>query len=314
MTPDSPDASVSGPPEQGDWWIPAHAGPGEPETPEAANRDAGSGEAGSGEAVVGSASPALAAGGTSAGAGSQQLVLRAAVAAKVGLLVAACAVVAGAFAVAAHQSDAPTQAGVLGVAGSTPSRTPSPSPLGSPPAGPDRFDPWSQPLLKPSAPPPATPLRSPVLAVARPAAPSAVRWSPPAAITAHAGVPVRSTAAAGTVRRSHRASGAPVAAVNPAPARKPTKCRGAAPTCAVPGPVAHWMHPPHPLWPPHPSSHGPQAWQPPGQAKKPGFGPPHPHPVAPHSVPPHPKAVPGWVVRLFTHGVAQGRPPGAHQG
>lgn len=305
MTPDSPDASVPGPPGQDDWWIPSHAAPPEPvarraATPEAATRETG-------EAVVQEPrSPALEAGEGQAGAGGQRLVLRAAVAAKVGLLGAACAVVAGAFAVAAHQSDAPTQGGVLGVAGSTPSRSPSSPPLGSPTAGPDRFDPWSQPLLKPSMPPAATPSRSPVLAVARPAPPAA-RRSPPAPTTAHSAVPVRSTPAAGSVRRSHQVSGAPVS-VNPAPVRKPTKCHGAAPACAVTGPVARWAHQPGGPRPPHPPSRVPPPAKPPGQVKK-AFGPPHPHAVSPHL-----GAESARLVQAFSSGLAPGPLPGAHEG
>ena len=308
MTADSPDASVPGRPEQDDWWIPAHAEPREPVAREAVPREAGSGKAGSREAAVQEPeSQALEAGGHPAAEGRQRLVLRAAAAAKVGLLGAACAVVAGSFAVAAHQSDAPTEGGLLGIAGSTPSRSPSPS--GIPTAGPDRFDPWSQPLLTPSAPPPppGTPSRPPVLAVARPAAPPAVRWSPPAPTTAHSVAPVRSAPAAGSARRSHQASGTPVA-VTPAPLRKPTKCRGAAPACAVTGPVARWAHAPHGPWPPHPAFHAPQPWKPPGPVKK-ASGPPHPHLVSPHL-----GAVSAWLVQAFSSGPARGPLPGAHPG
>lgn len=287
MTPDSLNESVPGQPEERDWWIPAPA----------ASQAAGSGEA----AVQGREAQGAEAG--SAGPGTQPLVLRVAAVARVGLLGAACAVVAGAFAVAAHQSEAPTQGGLLGASTPTPSR----APLGSPTAGPDRFDPWSQPLLKPASPPVATPPGSPVLAVARPGATAVVRGAPPAPTT-RSTVSVRSTPASVGTRRGHQVAGVPVS-VNQAPVRKSTGCHGAAPACTGTGPAAHWPQPPGGPRPPHPPSHLPHLGKPPGPATKPASGPPHPHPV-----PPHLGAVSAWPVQAFSSGLSHGPLPGGDQG
>ena len=236
MTPEPQDAAVPGPPEPDDWWIPGSAADPEPAAPE-----------------VGAAGEVRSARAWGA-------------VARVVVLGTACAVVAGAFAVAAHQGDPPTSDGLLGIAGAAPS--PSPSPPGDLTPGPGRFDPWGQRRPTPTGPAPTTP--TPLLAVVQPAGSPVTQRSSPAPRTVPAVPPVRSTRAGG--------SGS---AVTPTPTPDPTGCGGGVTACGGTGESAVRPRPPGGLMP-SPVPPGPKARKvPPGQAKKAIPRPPHVHPSTP---------------------------------